>query len=217
MYSSTSYADDRVLLVGDAGSFIDPLSSAGVKKALASGWLAAVAAHTALLRPALRTTAFRFFEARERDIYGQFRALTQRFLAEAAAGHSHAFWGDRIGAIDPAPDDDTRADALERAFDRLRSSPVLALRRAESVRVEDRPAVDGCEIVLQRRVVSPSGQGVRYLHDVDVVALLDLAPRFDDVGTLFDAYVRQQGPVALPDFLTALAAVVANGWLTWRD
>jgi halogenation protein CepH len=217
MYSSTSYADDRVLLVGDAGSFIDPLSSAGVKKALASGWLAAVAAHTALVRPALRTTAFRFFESRERDIYTQFRALTQRFLAEAAVGHAHPFWGDRIGGIEQAADDDTPADAVARAFDRLRSSPTLALRRAETVRVEDRPAVDGCEIVLQRRVVKASGEGVRYLHDVDVVALLDMAPQFDDVGMLFDAYVRQQAPVAPPDFLTALAAVVANGWLAWRE
>ena len=54
MYAATRYADDRVLLVGDAGSFIDPLASIGVKKALASGWLAAVVTHTALTRPAMR-------------------------------------------------------------------------------------------------------------------------------------------------------------------
>ena len=39
-------ASDLHLLAGDAGSFIDPLSSAGVKKALASAWLAAVAVST---------------------------------------------------------------------------------------------------------------------------------------------------------------------------
>ena len=43
MYDATRFVDGDVLLVGDAGSFLDPLSSAGVKKALASGWLAAVA------------------------------------------------------------------------------------------------------------------------------------------------------------------------------
>src|ERR687896_529919 len=84
MYSSQHYADERVLLAGDAGSFIDPLSSAGVKKALASGWLAAVATHTALVRPAMRHVAFEFFDAREREIYEHFLALTRRFLTDAA-------------------------------------------------------------------------------------------------------------------------------------
>ena len=35
-------------LVGDAASFIDPLSSFGIKKALAAAWLAAVVVHTSL-------------------------------------------------------------------------------------------------------------------------------------------------------------------------
>lgn len=74
-----------MLLVGDAGSFVDPLSSAGVKKALASGWLAAVAVHTALVRPAMRDAAFRFFAAREREMYASLRAMTERHLGDAAA------------------------------------------------------------------------------------------------------------------------------------
>jgi flavin-dependent dehydrogenase len=214
MYSSTRYADDRVLLAGDAGSFIDPLSSAGVKKALASGWLAAVAAHTSLVNPAMRQTAFEFFDARERDIYQHFRALTQRFLSDAAAGHDHPFWNDRAGALDG----DTRGDladdrTVQAAFERMRSAPRLAVHRGADVRVEPRPAVSGCEIVLEPRIVRSNTSGIRYLHDVDVVSLLDLAPDFDDVGALFEAYGRTHGPVALPDFLAALAAAVANGWL----
>src|SRR5262249_36288198 len=63
MYSACRYVDGSVLLVGDAGSFIDPLSSAGVKKALASGWLAAVAVHTALVHPEMRSHALEFFNA----------------------------------------------------------------------------------------------------------------------------------------------------------
>ena len=50
-YRAREYAGDGWLLAGDAGSFIDPLSSAGVKKALASGWLAAIVAHTCLSNP----------------------------------------------------------------------------------------------------------------------------------------------------------------------
>ena len=218
MYASERYADGRVLLVGDAGSFIDPLSSAGVKKALASGWLAAVAAHTALLRPAMRETAFAFFEAREREIYEHFLALTRRFLTDAASAHAHPFWSDRVGWIEANPRLEQRdRQAIETAFEQIRLAPRLALRRGSGVRIEQRAAVNGREIVMEPWIVGESRQPARYLHDVDLVALIELAPRFEDAGALFNAYVRTRAPVALPDFLSALAAAVANGWLTWRD
>jgi len=43
-YSAERVHDEQILLVGDAASFVDPLSSFGVKKALASAWLASVRA-----------------------------------------------------------------------------------------------------------------------------------------------------------------------------
>ena len=48
MYCAEHLAGEDWLLAGDAASFIDPLSSAGVKKAMASGWLAAVTVNTSL-------------------------------------------------------------------------------------------------------------------------------------------------------------------------
>lgn len=217
MYSSERYADDRVLVLGDAGSFIDPLSSAGVKKALASAWLAAVATHTALLRPALRRTAFAFFDAREREIYDHLRALTRRFLAEGAGGHSHPFWNDRLGWIDDEPRIDARDERVVRAFERIRAADMLALRRGDHVLVETRPAVNGREITMEPWLVTPGERPVRYVHDVDVVALVELAPHFTDAGDLFAVYVRRYPPVAPPDFFTALATAVARGWLAWRE
>jgi flavin-dependent dehydrogenase len=217
MYWSTTYASDRELLVGDAASFIDPLSSAGVKKALASGWLAAITAHTVMVRPAMRRTAVEFFAAREGEMYDHFRALTHRFLTDAAAGHPHAFWSDRVGSLEAeATSDFAEEHAVQAAFERIRTASSLALRRGENVRIEPRPAVSGCEIVMEARIVRSASSAVRYRHDVDLIALLDLAPQFDDAGKLFEAYVRQHGPVTLPDFLAALSAAVANGWLTWR-
>lgn len=210
MYSSTCYADQRVLLVGDAGSFIDPLSSAGVKKALASGWLAAVAAHTALIHPEMRQTAFEFFAARERDVYERFRELTERFLADAAAGRSHPFWNDRADlAADRTP-----RPAAQAVFEALRTAPSIALRPGPDVTVAKRPGVSGCEIVLEPRLVSSrKPEGARYSFDVDLVALIELAPRFEQVPDLFDGYCRRNAPVALPDFLLALASAIADGWL----
>ncbi|MEW6320161.1 MAG: tryptophan 7-halogenase [Acidobacteriota bacterium] len=217
MYGAARFAADDLLLAGDAGSFVDPLSSIGVKKALASGWLAAVAVRTALLDPAMRQTAFAFFDTREREVYAAFRARTREYLAEAAAGRAHAFWADRAAddAASAAPAADPgRAHAVQAAWDELRAEPRLRVRRGGNVRVEPRPAVRENLIVLEPRLVSSDDDpGVGYVHDVDVVALVDLAPAFDDVGALFEAYVRQRPPVGLQHFAAALATAVARQWL----
>ena len=73
MYTSSEFAPGRALLVGDAASFADPMSSYGVKKALASGWLAAVAVHTAIRTPELAGVATEFFNRRERAMYRSLR------------------------------------------------------------------------------------------------------------------------------------------------
>ena len=55
--------------------------------------------------------------------------------------------------------------------------------------------------------------GVRYLRGVDVVTLARLAPSHADVGDLVQAYTLANGHVALPDFLGALATLIAKGGL----
>src|SRR5262245_45736987 len=217
MYSASRYVEDTTLLVGDAASFIDPLSSAGVKKALASAWLAAVAVHTSLVRPEMRRTALDFYNAREAEVYQAFRTLTARHLADAAPGHPHPFWNDRAEVDGMAMGDalsESAQSAVARAFERIRHAPSLTVRRAPDVRTEARPAVSGCDIVLEERLVSDlDPQGLRDAYDVDLVTLIDLAPRHDSVPDLFEAYQRRSGPAALPDFLAALATLVARGWL----
>ena len=68
-YSAASFGGVAFLLVGDAGSFIDPLSSFGIKKALASAWLAAVVVHTCLETPHMTGSALALFDRREADMY----------------------------------------------------------------------------------------------------------------------------------------------------
>lgn len=212
MYHATRYVDDNILLVGDAASFLDPLSSAGIKKALASGWLAAVAVHTALARPAMRETALAFFASREAEVYASFRSMTERFFSEAAAGHPHPFWSDR--SEEPASTSDRQA--VEAAFERLRQAPQFRVARSSSVTVEPRPAVRGDEIVMEPRLVSGGEDaGVRHAFDVDLVALIDLAPVYTSVPDLFAAYNQRHARVALPDFLGALATTLAHNWLVW--
>jgi flavin-dependent dehydrogenase len=214
MYHATRYVDDNVLLVGDAASFIDPLSSAGIKKALASGWLAAVATHTALVNPPMRDAALAFFSARERDVYASFHAMTERYWRDAAGGHAHPFWTDRAGDEDSASND----EAERRAFDQIRLAPDLRLELSPDVRIAARAAVSGNEILMEDRLTrSGSDAGVRFINAVDMIALAELAPVYTSVPDLFEAYNRRRLPVELPVFLATLATSIAEQWLRWCD
>ncbi len=102
-YTASRFAGDGLLLVGDAGSFIDPLASVGVKKALASAWLAAVTVHTCISTPDMHPVALEFFDSRERETWLAHRRHTARYYREAAAAHGHGFWSARAEAAGDIP------------------------------------------------------------------------------------------------------------------
>jgi len=60
----------------------------------------------------------------------------------------------------------------------------------------------------------PVPSGVRYCRNVDLVVLARLAPEFEQVPDLFEAYNRSASPAPLPDFLGALSTLVGFGMLT---
>jgi flavin-dependent dehydrogenase len=220
VYAAHTYAADPALLVGDAASFVDPLSSYGVKKALASAWLAAVAVHTALAAPALTATALSFFAARESAMAASLERQWRALVSDAASAHAHAFWSDRAAGVDDRGDDEPDPRVLrddprvQQAFSWLKSMHALALRPAATLRRAPHPVVRGHAIVLEERLVSDAAPlGMRFLRDVDLLALLALAPEHDQVPPLFDSYNRRYPPVALADFLGALSVMVAFGFL----
>lgn len=208
-YRAERYAGDRWLLAGDAGSFVDPLSSAGVKKALASGWLAAIAVHTSLASPAMRGPALAFFSRREHEIERHHFRMSRLFLAEAAPTHPHAFWRDRSDAPDASPSTD--GPAVREAFERLRSAPGVRFSMGD-VHLEPRPRIRGHQIVLDPHIVG-GDESIRFVAGIDVVALLALAPRYSEVPDLFEAYCRADREVPLRDFLLALATAIARRWV----
>ena len=221
VYSASRYAGDGFLLVGDAASAIDPLSSFGVKKALASAWLAAVVANTVLVNPPMADAALAFFSRRELAVFTSARRQASRFAADAAVRTAHPFW---IARADAPGEDDAGLEpdaaslatdpAVQLAFADLRTRPSIQLASGLDVRVEPRPAVRGREIVMEEHLVSSEWpEGLRYLRDVDLVALVRLAPSHRDVWELYDAVRRSAPHVTLPNFLGALSVLVANGAL----
>lgn len=223
LYAASEFAGPRFLLVGDAGSFADPLSSFGVKKALASAWLAAVVVHTCLRWPERAETALGFFSSRERRIHASGLQQSARYARQAAERHPTAFWESRarLATLAPASDFDEAVDEeggagpeVAAAFEALRASPSGCLRCADGVRIEPRPAIEEREVVLRDAVVGPAGDAVRYVRGVDTPALLRLLGAHPRVPDLFEAYIRDHAAVALPDFLRAVSVLLARGTLS---
>jgi flavin-dependent dehydrogenase len=78
-YAGRAYAGDRWIVVGDAGSFLDPVFSTGVAIAMESGLEGARAIAAGLSRGNLTAGAFRDFERRQRARYLSFRRFVQGF------------------------------------------------------------------------------------------------------------------------------------------
>jgi hypothetical protein len=236
LYSASRYArlsrGGGTLLVGDAGSFIDPLSSFGVKKALSSGWLAGVAVHTALVDAPMAGVAADYFDAREHEVWHAYRRVSVPFFDEAAEAYRSEYWRRRADAARAAgggtaheatiDHDEVGAASVpeadvRRAFEGLRGRPRLGAIPGATLKTLRGPAVDGHRIALQDQLASDAyPQGMRFARGVDLRRLVEEAPRHDDVAELWNTYNRTVVPVSLPDFLTALSIAFAAGFLEHR-
>lgn len=220
VYGASQFAGPGFLLVGDAGSFIDPLSSFGVKKALASAWVGAVAVNTCLRRPEMSHAALDFFSARERQVFGVHMKEAGRLFSEGAASSVQPFWSRRgeTTGLDNEPDAREEGGASDQAllaaFAELKRRASIALRAGDGVRTQPKAEIEGREIVWKEALEIPGLSGpVRFYRGVDLPLLFRLAPGQSQVPDLFEAYNRRRPPVELPQFLGALAFLIARGAL----
>src|SRR2546427_1784742 len=94
-HTASAFAGERFLLVGDAGLFIDPLSSEGVHKAMASAITGAVVVNTILRRPAMTRHALSFYEETQRTTYDSHYSQSARYYQEEGRWPDHPFWQKR--------------------------------------------------------------------------------------------------------------------------
>jgi flavin-dependent dehydrogenase len=226
IYDAPRAADQGVLLVGDAASFIEPLSSAGVKKALLSAWRAAVVANTCLRNQTLAGAALDLYIGRERRVYAECMRRSNAFFAEAAAAYGTSFWSTRAADADglhPAEEEadvftsDVSDAALARdpdvrlAFDHLRASEHVRLRAAAALRFEPVAIIEGREVVMRDALILPGLDApLQFAAGVNLPALARLATACGDVPALIAAYHAQVGPVPLTGLLTGLSLLVAR-------
>lgn len=215
-YSSATYAGSHFLLAGDAGSFIDPLSSFGVKKALASAWLGAIAVHTSLKDPGRRDVALEFFSGREREMHATHAARSGEFARQAYEHHLSPFWESRSRGRErpfPPPAEGKPLPApLQAVFDRLKAARSIDLQLADHLPLERRPVVRGREIVVEEALAG----GLRFVDNVDLLTLARMAAHHRQVPDLFDAYCRDCSPAPLPSVVSGLSLLVAKGILHER-
>jgi flavin-dependent dehydrogenase len=222
-YHARSYGERGTLLVGDAGSFVDPLSSFGIKKAIASAWLASVVVHSILFNESVAPAALELFNTRERAMHDALRRSAAALARDAADAHPTAFWEARAATTDPDRVFEPDVAALRgdtdvvRSFEELRNRESIHLRPTSLVRRVSRPTVRGNRVVIEDHLVVPAfPDGVRYVRNIDLVRLSDLAVAHDQVPALFDAYNRVASPAPLPDFLGALSLLIGKGFLEWN-
>ena len=221
-YHARLYADQGALLVGDAASFVDPLSSYGIKKALASAWLASVCVHSILTSATMEAAALELFNTREHAMHDALRRAATTLARDAVGSHPTAFWETRSAAsasdsqIAFEPDvAELRTDPdVLRALEELRSRETIQLQPTLSVHRVGRPTVRGNRVVVEDHLVVPAfPEGVRYVRNIDLLKLSELASSNARVPDLFEAYNRVASPAPLPDFLGALSLLLGKGFL----
>jgi hypothetical protein len=222
LYRSARAADERVLLVGDAASFIEPLSAAGVKKALTSAWRAAVVVHTCLRSNEMKAPAFDLFDRREQQVYQECARRAGAFFQEAAEAHDSAFWAARAALAQTATaernddgiEQDPAADpAIRSVFDRLRDPAGVRLAAAENVQLAKTAVIEGNEVVLRDGIVIAGlERPLRFAAGVNLPELMQAADR-GDLTAVRNAYQARVGQVDAREFLAGLSVLVTKGVL----
>lgn len=226
LYHARKYSSPGLLLAGDAGSFIDPLSSYGVKKALASGWLAGIVVHTALIDKSMTDVALDFFDNRERSVYQSYRRRSAEFFEEAASAYGHPYWTTRAEAaraavetaggnddgdwIEDLEDTQIPVELVKSEYEKIRSSESLNSQANPELHVIKRPAIRSLRIVMKRHLMTDTyPRGVRYVRGVDLIRVIELAPQHEQVPDIWERYNETETPVSLPDFLVGLSTAFA--------
>jgi flavin-dependent dehydrogenase len=166
-YSSRRYAGRNFILLGDAGSFLDPLSSHGVHKAMDSAMAGAVVVRTLLERPESAKDAVEFFDRRESQIVAATGERLGALYRQEGRFPQSVFWKKRGVAGRPEPGGEKPRPAF---------SSECRLRAAPGVRLVEAPVLENDFIERREVLVAPEEpRGVRYLGEVCLPEVFKLA------------------------------------------
>jgi flavin-dependent dehydrogenase len=202
-YDSRRFCEESFLLLGDAASFLDPLSAHGVHKAMDGAILAAIVAHTILARPERAADAAEFYDRREEEIYRVTRERLLRLYRQESRFASRPFWRKRSAGA--------AADETTRPAPRSVPDPSAALKGAASVGLA--PVVEGDFIERREVLIAPGRERpVRFLGPV---CLPDLYKDVLETGSALAA--ARRSPAGVDRALAAVEWLCREGYLETRD
>ncbi|MCS6924434.1 MAG: tryptophan 7-halogenase [Candidatus Binatia bacterium] len=206
LYTASAFAGAHFLLVGDAGVFIDPLSSEGVHKAMASAITGAVVVNTILRRPTMLQHAIRFYEERQQTTYQTHYTQSVQYYRQETRWPESEFWRRRSQASSDAGS----APSPPSAHPPHPQPPsrITHVRLAPGVTLAHRPVVEGPYIELREVALAPRyPRGVRFLQGVHVPTLLHLLKTYSAIPEVMTAYLhRPEGRHCPPESLRQVLA-----------
>lgn len=205
-YGARKYCGADFFLVGDAASFVDPLSAHGVHKAMDGALAAAVSIRTILERPERMEDAVDFYDTRESNIV---RITTERLRSlyrQEKRFSGKAFWRKRsegAGAESFVPPASPRQPLG--AGDGLRASP--------TVRLAEAPVLEG-DFIERREVLVAAGQE-RPVRFLGAVSLPDIYKEVLSAASAAEA--ARRSPLGFDRAFAAIEWLYHSGYLERCD
>ncbi len=204
------------LLVGDTASTLDPLSSQGVQKAIASALAAAAVVHTMLVHAARTEAAMEFYRCREQTIFAAHMASLSRYYRREQRWPEKPFWKNRaIAPCLPFDSGQLSSSALgeeEKKTWRVPLHPQSRLVRSPVAHIVERPVIEGEFVDMKPVVVFPQDErGLRYCGEICVPDLLLLLDETATLETLLAGYAQTHAPVTRAALRAGIARLLELG------
>lgn len=214
-HTSMHFASARFLLVGDAGMFIDPLSSEGVHKAMASAITGVAIVNTILQRPTMTAHARQFYDDSQRSTYEAHYQQSVVYYREETRWLHAPFWRRRMQTQFRVPSAESQVPIpqplpLSKRF-------VSHLRIAAEVTIEQRPVIEGPFVELRDVVIAPlHPRGIRFLDNICLPPLLKIVAQHQALSRIIPAYLNSpEGKNCAPEAIRQiLARLYQEGVLT---
>jgi len=201
------------LLVGDAASTVDPISSQGIQKAITSALAASVVVQTILTRPNQTGPAIEFYQDREETTYRLHVDSLAKLYSRETRWIDQPFWKRRASHADSAASE--TGDSSQRQATSSSLNDGTRFRVSGNTRLLLRPVLEDDRIELQEvAVTAKESRGMRYCGQVCVPTLLSLMEDGPNVLMLHDRYEKQAGTVAISRLREVAARLVDVGILS---
>jgi hypothetical protein len=191
LYTARQFAGERFLLLGDAGLFIDPLSSEGVQTAMAAAIAGAVVINTILSHPAAAASALTFYRDAQNHAYSTHYRQSAEYYNQERRWPDSIFWRKRRGLLASARGAGANGSGAGPTL--KPPSEVSHVRLAPDVKIERRPVLEWPYVETREVLVTDSNvRGLRFLHSVCVPSLLKEIKKKPAVTDIVAGYLKRR-------------------------